>query len=81
MMVSPEVFIQEFKDKSIEYCIGARDNLIEELRSFEMHPDYDSDVFPSPLTQYLVYVDYLKELCDVIAQKIRVNDPANKDGK
>ncbi|MBR0419855.1 MAG: hypothetical protein IJI66_11865 [Erysipelotrichaceae bacterium] len=78
MMMSPQVFIEEFKDKSVEYCIEARDNLINELKRFETEPDYSSDKFPSPLTQYLVYVDYLKELSDVIAQKIRMNDPSHE---
>ena len=77
MMMSPQTFVQEFKDKPVAYCIDARDNLIRELKTFEMNPDYEKDIYPSPLTKYLVYVDYLKELSDVIAQKIRMNDPAN----
>ena len=77
-MMSPQVFIEEFKYKPIEYCIEARDNLIKELKRFETEPDYSADEFPSPLTQYLVYVDYLKELSDVIALKIRMNDPSNE---
>lgn len=79
MMLSPENFARQFKNSSLKECLEVRDQLLEELKKFECSPDYSSDSFPCPLTQYLVNTDYLKELCDLITQKIRSNDPANMD--
>ena len=75
----PSVFVEEFEEKPLMDCILARDELIEEIRRFEMRPDYTSDEFPTPLTQYLIYVDYIKQLSDIIAQKIRINGPKYED--
>ena len=75
----PSVFVEEFEEKPLMDCILARDELIEEIRRFEMKPDYTSDEFPTPLTQYLIDVDYIKQLSEIIAQKIRMNDPKYED--
>ena len=75
MMLPPSTFVEEFRNESLMDCILARDELIEEIRKFEMNPDYSNDEFPAPLTEYLLYVDYVKGLSDIIAKKIRMNDP------
>ncbi|MCR5096603.1 MAG: hypothetical protein K6A70_07685 [Erysipelotrichaceae bacterium] len=71
MMLSPSAFIRQYAGSSLEECIALRDQLISQLKEFEKNPDYSSDTFPCPLSEYLVCTDYLKELCDLIAQKIR----------
>ena len=77
MMISPQTYVSQYKNCTLEQCIAARDELIEELKEFELDPVYDRDatMFPTPMTQYSVQVDYLKELCDLIAQKIAEADP------
>ena len=75
MMIAPETYAEQFKDCTIEQCIQARDELLEELKEFELHPRYEEMMLPSPLTQYKVKVDYLKELCDLIKEKVEQADP------
>ena len=75
MMISPESFVEEFKDKPLMDCILARDELIEEIRKFEMNPKYCGETLPSPLTQYIVYVEYVKELFEIIVEKVKMSDP------
>ena len=72
MMISPQTYVAQYKNCTLEQCVAARDELIEELKEFELDPVYDRDamMLPTPMTQYSVQVDYLKELCDLIAQKI-----------
>ena len=75
MMIAPETYAEQFKDCTIEQCIQARDEMLEELKEFELHPRYEETMLPSPLTQYKVKVDYLKELCDLIKEKVEQADP------
>ena len=75
MMMDPKSYALQFKNSSLEECIAARDELMEDIRAFEKDPDYVGMMLPSPLTVYLVELDYLKELHEVIAQKIREKDP------
>ena len=77
MMISPQTYVAQYKNCTLEQCIAARDELIEELKEFELNPVYDREatMLPTPMTQYSVQVDYLKELCDLIAQKIAEADP------
>ena len=75
MVISPEDYIKQFTNSSLEECIDARDALFEEIRLFEKDPVYTDDTFPSALTRYMVSLDYLKELNDVISIKIRNNNP------
>lgn len=75
MMISPETYISQYKNRTLKECIEARDKLIQKLKDFELDPVYESDVMPSPMTQYNVYVEYLKGLCDLIAEKVSEADP------
>ena len=75
MMISPETYVSRFKNCTLDQCIAERDELIKELKKFEFDPDYDSSMDPSPLTQYSVQVEYLKVLCDLIADKVAQADP------
>ena len=69
-MISPQEYVKQFKNSSLEECISERDGLIAEIRRFEQNPVYDDDSVPSALTRYLAGLDYLKELNDLIATRI-----------
>ncbi len=75
MMISPQTYVFQYRNCTLEQCISARDKLIEELKEFELDPDYESGIDPSPLVQYKVKVDYLKALCDLIAERVEKADP------
>ena len=75
MIISPQDYVKQFKNSTLEECIDVRDSLFEKIREFEKEPDYTDDIFPSALTMYMVSLDYLKELNDVISTKIRSNNP------
>ena len=77
-MISSKEYVLQFKNSSLEECIKTRDSLIEEIRLFENDPIYDDDGVPSALTRYLVCLDYLKELNEVISRKICANNPHNE---
>ncbi len=75
MMISPQTYTAQFKNCTLQQCIDERDELLAELKEFELHPEYEGMMCPSPLTQYKVKVDYLKELCDLICKKVEQEDP------
>ena len=75
MMISPKTYAAQFKNCSLEQCIQERDELLKELKEFELHPEYKEMMLPSPMTQYSVKVDYFKELCDLIREKMEREDP------
>ncbi len=74
-MISPQNFIKQFRNSSLQECIDERDRIIKEMKDFEKDPVYKDDLVPSALTRYLVAVDYLKELSELISRKICQNDP------
>ena len=74
MMISPQSYVEEFKNRTLEECVAERDELIRELKKFELHPDYETMMLPSPLTQYRMTAMYLKELCDLIVEKVEQGD-------
>lgn len=77
MMIAPETYAEQFKNCTLKQCIQERDELLKELREFELHPVYDRDarMMPTPMTQYKVKVDYLNELCNLIREKVEQTDP------
>lgn len=71
MMISPETFIEEHKDKSYIELLKVRDELLEEIRSFE-YKGQDSMGFmisPSPEVRYQCNLLYLGKLCELISEK------------
>ena len=74
-MISPETYVEQYRNCTLKQCIDARDELIKELKEFELDPDYQGMILPSSLTQYKVSVEYLKALCDLIAEKVNQEDP------
>ena len=73
MMISPEFFIEQYKDKRYEELLPVRDNLLEEIRAFE-NRTYDPELDswrPSPDVIYQFNLEYLGKLCELIAEKYR----------
>lgn len=71
MMVSPEWFIEELKDKKYKELLIVRDKLIESIREFETK-SYDPElnlICPSPAVVYQMNLQYLGKLCELIYEK------------
>ncbi len=69
MMISPMGFIEMHKEKRYEDLIKVRDELIDDLRSFEANPDQTGFINPSPEVVYQMNLQYLGKLCELIAEK------------
>ena len=78
MMFSPEMYVEQFKNCTLEECIQERDELLKELKEFELHPEYKGMMLPSPMTQYKMKVEYFKGICDLIRDKVEQADPDYK---
>lgn len=65
-MISPEMFIEEYENKSYEELLPVRDELIEGIRSLEKSGD--SNTYPGN-TRYQFELKYLGKLCELIAEK------------
>ena len=74
MIISPQEYIKQFRNSSLEECINARDALFEQIKEFEHDPVYNDDAVPSAMTRYMVSLDYQKELNEIISTQIRSND-------
>ena len=70
-MISPEAFIDDYKDRTYEELIPIRDELIDNIRLFEKNGDFSSGIQPSPSTIYQVHLEYLGKLFKLIADKYR----------
>lgn len=71
MMISPEEFIEEYKNKSYADLLSIRDEFLEKIRVFENHT-YDSEmvvVHPSPEVVYQCNLKYMGKLCELISEK------------
>ena len=71
MMISPNGFIESYKNKSYKELLPVRDELMQEIWTFENH-SYDSELImmhPSPEVVYQCNLKYLGELCKLIADK------------
>ncbi len=70
-MISPEAYVDEYKDMSYEELLPIRDELIEDIKDFEKHGGGDTEIHPSPDVMYQVNLEYLGKLCELIADKYR----------
>ncbi len=70
-MLSPNAFVDEYRDMPYEELLPIRDELIEEIRDFEKHGGGDTGICPSPDVIYQVNLEYLAKLCELIAEKYR----------
>jgi hypothetical protein len=86
MMLSPEVFIVEYIDKSYSELISVRDELIVEIRNFEEHKNdiQGGIICPSPKVVYQCNLEYLAKLCELISEKYNkeyvLGDKDKEDG-
>lgn len=79
MIIKPEKFVEEYKNKSYSELIKFRDEIIEEIRAFERHDcDLEKDpTNPSPKEIYKWNLEYLEKLCELISKKY--SKDTNKD--
>ena len=70
-MVSPDYYVDDYKDMSYEELLPIRGELIEDIKAFEKSDGLPSGMYPSPSTRYQVHLEYLGKLCELIAEKFR----------
>ena len=71
MMISPDVYVEGYRNKSYKELLMVRDELLKEIRAFENHT-YSSVfemIHPSPEVVYQCNLEYLGKLCELIAEK------------
>lgn len=71
MMISPDGYIEGYKNKPYKELLTVRDKLLEEIRAFEDHtynPQLEM-IHPSPEVVYQCNLEYLGKLCELIAEK------------
>lgn len=71
MMISPEGYIGNYKNKPYKELLTVRDKLLEKIRAFKEHtynPELDM-IHPSPEVVYQCNLEYLGRLCELIAEK------------
>ena len=71
MMISPNCFVDKLKDKTYKELLKERDKLIRQIRAFEKDkvPEIEYSICPSPEVVYQMNLQYLGELCNLIAEK------------
>lgn len=71
MMISPNGFVNEHQDDSYEDLIKLRGELIAQLEKYESEDHNNSNIanFPSPEVKYMMNLQYLARLCNLIAKK------------
>ena len=71
MMISPDTFVDQHKNKSYRELLNVRDELIESLREYENSSKTEASflVEPSPDVVYQCHLEYLGKLCPLIADK------------
>ena len=80
MMVSPEFYVEELKDKSYKELLKKREELLEGIYAFENGKIDEKEfmIIPSPDVKYQMHLEYLGELCKLIAEKYREEYVWNK---
>lgn len=71
MMISPEVYIEKYRNKPYDELLLERDALLDEIRAFEKKaydPELDM-IHPSPEEVYQCNLEYLGRLCYLISYK------------
>ena len=73
-MISPEVFVEQYADKTYEELIEVRNELINSIKKFEATPqneDSDFIICPGPDVVYQINHEYLSKICLLIVQKFQ----------
>ena len=75
MMISPEMYAEQFKDASYQEMIKERDSLIRYIRKYEKlekagdRSGEDWMIHPQPDVRYQMYMDYLAALLLIMRNK------------
>ena len=71
MMISPESYIDELKNKTYKELIGEKNKLLKEISDFENNKiaDEEYNINPSPDVIYQCNLLYLSKLCELIADR------------
>ena len=70
MMISPEIFIEEQKDKTYQELLVERNKLIREIKQYESGEEPEHIIInPSPDVRYQCNLEYLAKICELIARK------------
>lgn len=71
MMISPESYIDELKNKTYKELIEGKNKLLKEISDFENNKiaDEEYNINPSPDVIYQCNLLYLSKLCELIADK------------
>ena len=81
MMMSPQTFVNQYKDMSYKELLTVRDEMLEEIRAFEAEPYNPAEDLIDPPADfvYLCNLDYLGKLLELIAEKYRQEYIRNDD--
>ena len=75
MMISPEMYAEQFKEASYQEMIKERDSLIRYIRKYEKlekagdRSGEDWMIHPQPDVRYQMYMDYLAALLLIMRNK------------
>ena len=71
MMISPESYNDELKNKNYKELIKEKNKLLKEISDFENNKiaDEEYNINPSPDVIYQCNLLYLSKLCELIADK------------
>ena len=80
MMISPETYIDELKNKTYKELIKEKNKLLKEISDFENNKiaDEEYNINPSPDVIYQCNLLYLSKLCKLIADKFNKEYEWNK---
>ena len=81
MMISPELYIEQYNDLTYKELLAIRDELLDEIRAFENGsiPEEAKMIMPSPDTIYQCNLEYLSEVCALLVEKYREEREAEID--
>ena len=71
MMISPDWYIEDIKDKKYKELLIEKDKLLKEINDFENDkiPESEYMIDPSPEVRYQCNLKYLSKLCELISEK------------
>lgn len=75
MMMSPEMYVELYRDEPIEKIIKIRDELIDNIKDLEkivFSKERSSDEWnfhPGPDVRYQVNLEYLSQICILLSEK------------
>ena len=76
MMIDPKGYRENFEESALDELICERDRLIEFMRKYERRelPDEYYGRCPNAQTKYELYMEYMKEIFDLIKIRMQKDD-------